>query len=69
MDDRSQERVMSSREVASRIGIELRTLAKAIWSGNIAYPLRDPDGAFLWDPDDFTRAQRYFKRRRLEVIL
>ena len=61
--------VMSTRSVAFILGVRPGTLSKAIWSGSIPAPVKGPGGAFLWTSEDFTRAQRYFKRRRLEVIL
>lgn len=60
---------LSTREVATLLGVNVSRLSTAVWAGRIAEPPRGPGNAFLWGPEDIERASWVLRRRSADDVL
>jgi len=61
--------VLSTREVARRLGVPVGRLSRAVWEGRIPEPRRLPGGAFGWTDADIARACRCLLHRSYEEVV
>jgi hypothetical protein len=59
----------STRDVARLLGIGVSRLARAVWEGRVAAPLKGPGGAYLWTRRDIERASWVLRHRSADDVL